>query len=86
MKKQRGVKSETRWKLEFANGDRVGFRTKGLAVVCGKAILAEGLSVRLIEEYDLFATENVLGGPLQHIDHREFDRSALLNPKTVITQ
>lgn len=67
-----------RWYLDIA-GERFRFSTKRLAVIIGRQARALDDSVRLIEEYDLFAV-----GPSwseargKHIDHQEFDRTTLL--------
>lgn len=77
MAKNKRDKTVRRWCLEI-DGERFRFSSKQMAVVIGRQARRLHEGVRLIEEYDLFATEGVLGGPMQNIDHQEFDRTILL--------
>lgn len=74
------IMKETRRYLLEVNGERRRLSTRTLAIKIGKMVresAGEGESVRLIEEYDLFDMSEA--SKPKHIDHREFDRSILLN-------
>lgn len=73
------IKENRRYLLEV-NGERTRCSTKAFAIKMGKFVkhaLKEGEYVKLIEEYDLFDMSEPT--KIKHIDHREFDRSNLLN-------
>lgn len=73
------IKENRRYLLEV-NGERTRCSTKAFAIKMGKFVkhaLQEGEYVKLIEEYDLFDISEATKP--KHIDHREFDRSILLN-------
>ena len=74
------VIKETRRYLLEVNGERRRLSTRTMAIKIGKMVresAGEGESVRLIEEYDLFDISEA--SKSKHIDHKEFDRSILLN-------
>lgn len=73
------IKENRRYLLEV-NGERTRCSTKAFAIKMRKFVkhaLQEGEYVKLIEEYDLFDISEATKP--KHIDHREFDRSILLN-------
>lgn len=72
------IKENRRYLLEV-NGERTRLSTKAFAIKMGKFVkraLAKGEYVKLIEEYDIFDISEA--SKPKHIDHREFDRSILL--------
>lgn len=71
------TKTIRRWYL-WIDGKRIYFRTKRLVILAGKAARYAGADVYLFEEYDLFDLSDGINGPT-HIDHREFDRSILID-------
>lgn len=73
------TKTIRRWHLLIA-GEKIPFRTKGLAVSVGKAARDLGHDIRLIEEYDLWDRGGETRSDLVLLDHQEFDRTFLINP------